>query len=632
MSTPNPTVDNTHNPTLSQSSSTTPPAPAPSASTPPPLPPPNPPPPAPAPPASTPPPLPPPNPPPPAPAPPASTSPPPPPSNPPPPENPLTSPAPQAPDTRRVWKKMTKAEAKAAGYTEDPIYTYIISDIYPLFKAAKDAQTIVGNVQDYVRRNLFPQVNQKFGVDGASGYNTGAFVESMYSILKNRYGAKKTPAAPQKHTSTANKPKAPRASVLYGKANHDAVAEAARESLAGTSYSRPVWLNTFNAIASQKLDSSPDEVKQEFQEEAQKRKDARKAKPPLEHITENQNRALELADNKLRQLLGADWGGLGEAAFYVRGAFKVPGTEEIRRFHVSVSSDNSDKGFSPQENRDQELVAWFRKVLLPAENAPQLPNVDLNNQDVDSLRDLIKQFSAQVNGKETSSIAFLLPESAGVSFDLASASKEQLVAVYQAMLDIQRSGKTIQVSKPSTSTTPPVPPPAPPAPPRVPSTPVLPPAPLVPSTSSAPLAPPPAPPSPEIVDFSPSGIKGSAPPPPPPPVLPPSTPGGRGRASSDDDLSSLSELDDDAPPKSTKKATKAGKGKGRGGTRKRKSDPAEVAEDEPAAKKSKTNTAAVAGPSGRVTRSKAPPSTPPAPLPPPRKKGEPKWYIVEVDE
>jgi hypothetical protein len=82
---------------------------------------------------------------------------------------------------RRKWKKMTAAECKTAGIDVDPIFQYIMEDLYPIFKV--DIQTPVGGEkrEDYVNRTLFPLVNAKFDIEGPNGYHTGDFKDVRQS-------------------------------------------------------------------------------------------------------------------------------------------------------------------------------------------------------------------------------------------------------------------------------------------------------------------------------------------------------------------------------------------------------------------------------------------------------------------
>jgi hypothetical protein len=76
---------------------------------------------------------------------------------------------------------MTAAECKTAGIDVDPIFQYIMEDLYPIFNV--DIQTLVNGEkrEDYVNRKLFPLVNAKFDIEGPNGYHTGDFKDVRQS-------------------------------------------------------------------------------------------------------------------------------------------------------------------------------------------------------------------------------------------------------------------------------------------------------------------------------------------------------------------------------------------------------------------------------------------------------------------
>ncbi|KAJ6557588.1 hypothetical protein B0H19DRAFT_118766 [Mycena capillaripes] len=158
---------------------------------------------------------------------------------------------------------------------------------------------------------------------------------------------------------------------------------------------------------------SPLEIKAELDAEAKLKNDERRAKPPPEHIAQNQDNVYQSVNQSLRALMGDGWGGHGRMAFYIRGAMQ-DSDGHIRRFRCSVGPDRTVTAFvSPHDSDvDPDFKSWAECVLNPKGGPPRfqidedgllrLPEVDIDGLDADTLRNLIKGYSDEMNPDNSS--------------------------------------------------------------------------------------------------------------------------------------------------------------------------------------------------------------------------------------
>jgi hypothetical protein len=201
---------------------------------------------------------------------------------------------------------MTKAEARAVGLTEDPIYEYVMANVWPLYEGAK--ATIQGSKKTYVSSELYPMVDTEFDIGGPNGYNIDAFKEAsqsnppavsepdslqaLYKTLINK--DTHPPMGTVRANSSADggkpskKPRATNATKLYNKSHGAEVGDATRAQLetSGKKASKGEFLAAYNANMQKLFDASPPEVKAEMEAQASLHNAQLAVKPPLEHITE----------------------------------------------------------------------------------------------------------------------------------------------------------------------------------------------------------------------------------------------------------------------------------------------------------------------------------------------------------
>ncbi|KAJ7904134.1 hypothetical protein B0H13DRAFT_1881706 [Mycena leptocephala] len=298
---------------------------------------------------------------------------------------------------RRKWKKMTAAECKTAGIDVDPIFQYIMEDLYPIFKV--DIQMLVSGEkrEDYVNRKLFPLVNAKFDIEGPNSYHTGDFKDRLYVMLKNklvRDGKEVLDKAPP----TAKKPNATNAALEF-KRSFAAEVSAAMKAEFKDNGTAGAYLRAFNAKADKMYKESPAAVKEEMEAAAKEENDRIAGGLPPEHIVENQQLIGRAVVTKLKELMGYNWKGHSDVVFYVRGAFLEskgkPNLDEapIRQFRqvaildalrllvltcdcsLTVGPNRTAPTFvsSHEEETDAEFKAWAKLVLkLSAGDPPRL--------------------------------------------------------------------------------------------------------------------------------------------------------------------------------------------------------------------------------------------------------------------
>ncbi|KAF8143179.1 hypothetical protein K438DRAFT_1783988 [Mycena galopus ATCC 62051] len=586
---------------------------------------------------------------------------------------------------RPIWQKKTANQLKQEKLDADPIYAFVIDELYPIYREAELGKTIDGTKETYVKVKLFPIIDQEFSISGPNGYSTGPFIVTVARILKNHhsYQLKKDD---NQDKPTVKKPRATNAVNVFNKAHGPEVSAATKAAFGaqGIKPSKAAYVNAYNTNAKKMLEESSPEVQERMKAEAKLENERRAAKPPPEHMAENQKQVFRSVDKNLRALMGDNWGGHGRMVFYVRGAY-VDQEGRIQRFRSSIGPNRTVPAFISEHEGpvDTDFNRWTREVLDPQDGAPlprlqfdsngvlSLPDIDIDAADAATLRSLIKSYAdGAIPSSSSLPIAVNVEVPAGGNIELAVATPEQLRLVYRQMLSAQRGGQKIAVRRGgdgsdknnkaaegsrddndgdfspanvkgtgvSASTTPPTPAPLPsparpqpatpaPPPPATPASP--PPATPAPPPPATPVPPPPPPPPPPPSHAAPAPV----PPPHPTPASPPSSPMSA--------LSFLSDLDQPAPEDDAVEApvAKRGRGKPKGskakasgdGGKKRKVDEAGHNGDQavPKSKKQKVTASEQSTSRARLTRATAGPKTPPKPRPPPRKAGEPRWIYEE---
>ncbi|KAJ6550376.1 hypothetical protein DFH09DRAFT_1319880 [Mycena vulgaris] len=352
---------------------------------------------------------------------------------------------------RPIWEKCKAADLKARGLQEDPIFAFMINTLYPQFKKAVDDNTIGQNRKTYTCDILFPIIDKEFDISGPSGYNVGSFKDKLYTALKNRFGQEgktKTPAPAGKKTSA---PRAKNPTDLFREKHKEDIAAATKTELDGVprEHKDGRYLSQFNANAKKMYEQSDPEVKQAFEAEAEALKAKIEAGPTPEDIAQNQETVYHAVNQQLRGLMGESWGGHGDMAFYVRGAFKNK-EGKVKRFYLSVGPKKTVAPFIPSRGDDEkgEFHRWAVSVLTAtADEEPQvqvddngkrwLPDVDVADLSAAKIIALIKAYTGS-SYKPT----LVLPRGEGKTeaMDIDVVPEEELRDFFASLLEVQRVG------------------------------------------------------------------------------------------------------------------------------------------------------------------------------------------------
>ncbi|PPQ98327.1 hypothetical protein CVT26_013566, partial [Gymnopilus dilepis] len=128
-------------------------------------------------------------------------------------------------------------------------------------------------------------------------------------------------------------------------------------------------LTIYKESSKELWDSLTDEAKEEYAKKASEKNELVKSGPTEKDIERNQSRIIENTMAALNKLIGNNWTGHGNAAFFVLGAYrKADG--KVNTFHGSVSEDNdaATAGFHRvlpdfKENVKERFHAWAEKVI-----------------------------------------------------------------------------------------------------------------------------------------------------------------------------------------------------------------------------------------------------------------------------
>ncbi|KAF8135933.1 hypothetical protein K438DRAFT_1786693 [Mycena galopus ATCC 62051] len=192
------------------------------------------------------------------------------------------------PEGTIIYKKMTKAELHAAGLAEDPVFDYAITKLLPLFEAKVQEPDSGGKLVKYVKGDLFDLIAADLDL-GTKGYNLGAFKNTLYTTLKN------------------NRNQQPKKKRRQGASS--------------------VQQNSQRAVV-----AVTDEEKAEMGALADEKKAKRAAGPTAEDLAVSlPGECRDDLHKALKAYIGHDWNQLGNAAFFLRGAYTNANGEHHRR-------------------------------------------------------------------------------------------------------------------------------------------------------------------------------------------------------------------------------------------------------------------------------------------------------------
>lgn len=80
-----------------------------------------------------------------------------------------------------IYKKMTKAQLKANNFAEDPIYTFIIDTLLPMYRDKASDTSYTAGLSTYAKTDLFDIIAEKMKLT-EKGYNLGKFKEVLCCV------------------------------------------------------------------------------------------------------------------------------------------------------------------------------------------------------------------------------------------------------------------------------------------------------------------------------------------------------------------------------------------------------------------------------------------------------------------
>ncbi|KAF8185776.1 hypothetical protein K438DRAFT_1973622 [Mycena galopus ATCC 62051] len=366
-----------------------------------------------------------------------------------------------------IYKKMTVAEAKAAGLDKDPVYAYIMSTLLPLYVAKANDPTYKDPLVDYVKSDLFNKIAADLNI-AAKGYNLGAFKVTLYNTLRNAKSTGKgqdttpTPPVPgaKVKATTSGKLKAPAATSAlkeFRQRYKDEITEAANVKLAGeprTSQDSK-FLKAFSEILHERWANAGADEKAEMAGLAGGKKAEIAAGPSAEHIAANQADAGNKIFQLLKDQIGTGWGKIGNAAFYVRGAF-TDDKGDVKRFYVTVGPGNSTEAFKPSQEDKTVFGQWAKTVLQPnalttkgdTGDALLFPDLDVDAANAIALREVLQGLAGKSNGTDGPCPRVMLRIEGQVEVALDDANDQEVREYCRHLLQSAASGSGGSVPPP----------------------------------------------------------------------------------------------------------------------------------------------------------------------------------------
>ncbi|KAF8164175.1 hypothetical protein K438DRAFT_1984874 [Mycena galopus ATCC 62051] len=365
-----------------------------------------------------------------------------------------------APDTgTRIYKKMTKAELRTAGLDQDPIFEYTMTELLPLFEAKAQEPGSGGTLIQYAKGKLFDQIAAALDL-GAQGYNFGAFKETLYNTLKNNRNQlpkKKNGATTKPNKATASTTKLPKATSAFDEFRERHKAEfgsrATQELLGVERDGRDgKWLVAFNKILQEEWAAVTDEEKAEMVIQADGKKAERAAGPTEEDIAASQATAGDDLYKALRARIGNDWGQIGHAAFFLRGAY-TNAAGDVKRFFITVGAEDDTPPFLSSDEEKLAFGKWAKKVLKPSASAAplkkptdlMLPDLDVDAESPETLKEMLRGLAVKSDTEGAQRRVSIVIEGK-LKVDLDAATDEQVREYWRHFLQIQKQGGSGQIT------------------------------------------------------------------------------------------------------------------------------------------------------------------------------------------
>ncbi|KAJ7818085.1 hypothetical protein B0H14DRAFT_2601579 [Mycena olivaceomarginata] len=383
-----------------------------------------------------------------------------------------------------IYKKMTKAQLKANKFAEDPIYTFIIDTLLPMYRNKASDTSYTGGLSTYAKTDLFDIIAEKMKLT-EKGYNLGKFKEVLCCVkfmpppmdvnnnhtqLPKKKNATMPP--PTEKPSKGTKPTARSVFDEFRNRHKEAINAAVQKQLDGverTSNRDGKYLSAFTSALNERWANASTQEKEEMQAIAERKNGLVEAGPTVDDITRNQ----ETAANDLFQLLkgriGHDWGQIGDAVFFVRGAYAAK-DGSISRFYFSAGRTNDMEPFEQSEDEklafaNSGIVKNANSISAPAKS-PTFPDVDVLATPPDELCEILRGLAGFDQDSDTGG----MPRPVGLQVEgvfeveleveLELASDEQVRRYCQHFQQVQKDGGKGKLTKNKTKdvAAPPMPP------------------------------------------------------------------------------------------------------------------------------------------------------------------------------
>ncbi|KAJ7792296.1 hypothetical protein B0H14DRAFT_3563875 [Mycena olivaceomarginata] len=375
-----------------------------------------------------------------------------------------------------IYKKMTKAQLKANNFAEDPIYTFIIDTLLPMYRDKASDTSYTAGLSTYAKTDLFDIIAEKMKLT-EKGYNLGKFKEVLCCVkfmpppmdvnnnhtqLPKKKNATMPP--PTEKPSKGTKPTARSAFDEFRDRHKEAINAAVQKQLDGverTSNRDGKYLSAFTSTLNERWANASTQEKEEMQAIAERKNGLVEAGPTVDDITRNQETAATDLFQLLKGRIGHDWGQIGDAVFFVRGAYAAK-DGSISRFYFSAGRTNDMEPFEQSEDEKLAFAKWATKTLKPPAKSPTFPDVDVLATPPDELREILRGLAGFDQDSDTGG----MPRPVGLrvegvfEVELELASDEQVRRYCQHFQQVQKDGGKGKLTKNKTKdvAAPPVPP------------------------------------------------------------------------------------------------------------------------------------------------------------------------------
>ncbi|KAJ7840969.1 hypothetical protein B0H14DRAFT_3457799 [Mycena olivaceomarginata] len=273
-----------------------------------------------------------------------------------------------------IYKKMTKAQLKANNFAEDPIYTFIIDTLLPMYRDKVSDTSYTAGLSTYAKTDLFDIIAEKMKLT-EKGYNLGKFKETLYIMLKNNHTQlpKKKNAMmplPTEKPSKGTKPTARSAFDEFRDRHKEVINAAVQKQLdGGGTHEQPrrqVPVSV-HQHAQRTVGEHLHSREGGMQAIAERKNGLVEAGPTVDEITRNQ----ETHCHRLKGVYAAKDG-------------------SILRFYFSPGRTNNMEPFEQSEDEKLVFAKWATKTLKPPAKSPRFPDVDVLATPPDKLREILR--------------------------------------------------------------------------------------------------------------------------------------------------------------------------------------------------------------------------------------------------